>query len=396
MCLFLNLQINGSCLNGKECVHSIRLEGLNNDYLSLQQELLELKTELEKLQKENADNSNNESVHSNTSTTYVTEVRMHLDQESGDASSIKTTDSHLQKQIQELKLKLEILQQDNDKLTKCNQENQNKCERCMVDLKKMTTLHEELKTEIQAMLAENHTLKEISKRSTNLKEQIDDLHRQYLAERIEWNRQKEELESRVDDFSMEVTVLQQKLEKNEMVDICVGCNFYDDDDVGLGGGRNSKGALSFTKMQMKLDKMQEKIDNLEEVVRNKNKELQLKISEEGSFQVLVSTFIVISDFSVMMKIENGDLKQKLSETALERNKFELVLQNTEIEMCVLKTELKRLTEKTIELKEKEMNIINVVHCIYESNIDMVSSLKEAVLYHCVNRWVIIIVCFFVN
>lgn len=289
----LNLQINGSCANGRECVHLIRLEGLNNDYLSLQQELLEQKTELEKLQKENADNSN-ESVHSNTSTTYVTEVRMHLDQESGDASSIKTADSHLQKEIQELKLKLEIVQQDNNKLTKCNQENQSKCERCMVDLKKITTLYDELKTEMQAVLAENRTLKEIFKKNTQLKEQIDDLHRQYLAERIEWDRQKEELESRVDDFSMEVTVLQQKLEKNEMVDVSVGCNLYDDDDVGVVGGRerNDKGALSFSRMQMKLDKMQEKIDNLEELVQNKNKELQLKISKEGSVDVLVSTFVV--------------------------------------------------------------------------------------------------------
>lgn len=102
--------------------------------------------------------------------------------------------------------------------------------------------------------------------------------------------------------------------------------------------------------------------------------------------------------------ENRDLKQKLSETALERNQFELkliqantVLQNTEIEICVLKTELKTLTEKAVELKEKEINMIDAVHCIYESNVDMVCLLKEAILSHCVNRCVVLIICgFFCN
>lgn len=93
-----------------------------------------------------------------------------------------------------------------------------------------------------------------------------------------------------------------------------------------------------------------------------------------------------------MKGEISDLKQQLSEAALERNQFQLklvqtntLLQNTEVEMFSLKNELKNLVEKAVELKEIVIDIMSVIRCVYESNVDVVSLLKESSLSHCVNR-----------
>lgn len=84
------------------------------------------------------------------------------------------------------------------------------------------------------------------------------------------------------------------------------------------------------------------------------------------------------------------LKQKLSEkdsiTALEYNQMELkliqtntLLENTEIELFSLRTELKNILEKVAELKEMKINIVDAEHCLYDSNIEMVSLLNDTVL-----------------
>lgn len=277
--------MNASCANGNKCVYLIRLMEMNNDYSKLQQELVEQKVEIEMLQKQNEqlcmNKSNSESNDSNGSTTYITEVRMRLDQEAGDASSVKTPDLY-KKLNKELTFKLKTLQDDNDKLAKCNQN-------FMVDFQKVATLYDELKAEIQALLVENVSLKQIFDKNTTLKNQIDELRQHYLAERTKWNRQKEELEHRIGDVLMEVTLLQENLERAEMVDASIGCNFYDDDG---GGGSRDKGVLSFSRMQMKVDRLQEKIENLEELVRNEKRTLQRQVCKEGRLEGLVDGFVL--------------------------------------------------------------------------------------------------------
>lgn len=233
---------------------------------------------------------------SNSENVYITEVRMHLDQEAGDASSVKTTDALeinsvkealniLQKEKQDLAFRLKILQADNDKFLKSNQEEQKKREDFLMNLTKLAELQHELKKDIHALLAENNSLKLIISKCLTVKESLAELRKQYLLERIKWNKQKEEFENQISDFSMNITVLQQKLDKNEMLDASTSCSLLYDD---MNKEKNEKGALSFSRMQIKMYKLQEKIDNLEESLRNeknRNNELQLQINRAGKFLI---------------------------------------------------------------------------------------------------------------
>lgn len=302
---YFYMQVDGNC--GKECIHLIQLTEIKSAYQDLQNELFDL----EKLKKENVEyrkeieqlslkinelNSNlstnkSDSGNSelNNSTTYVTELRVHLDEEAEDVGSLGAGDASkldaLEKENQDLLLIIENLKQDYDQLFKCSHERQLQFETLAANFMQITTQQKEVKNELQVLLTENNSLKETLDKSSDIQQKFEELCQQYSLDKIEWNKQKEEFLNQIADSSQELEVLRQKLlEKSETSsEISDTCNSNDD----FIRDRKDKTILSFSRMRMKVDKLEEKIEHLEEQLRNertKKEELQLIARRAGKLE----------------------------------------------------------------------------------------------------------------
>lgn len=193
------MQVSGSCVNGKDCPHLEHLMERNRAVLSLQYELLEhencgfiiekQRADIERLKKQQedhqkqmelysfkinelkcqlcSDNTRNQS--SSISTTYITEVKLNLEQDTGDVNTIKTGDTlqqyidTIEREKQNLSVRVKILEQDKESLEKLlmyYKEKISERDGLRIELEEASKLLDQLKNEFQTIASENCSLKE--------------------------------------------------------------------------------------------------------------------------------------------------------------------------------------------------------------------------------------------